>query len=193
LGLADLLRAFEELHHDHVLAFRGDLDDPVGSGRRDPYVVEQQKGVVLVLDEPADRLEGSLTLEGPVSDCPAQLVGPIRANMALRVDLGEEEALRLPFGRCDAQADRGGASRSFQSDRLHLEQGKPELILDGLADRLAPSSTDVEVSSTAPSVGHGEYRVWREEAEGDHGYPCSQDDSGHVVRQMVDGQVDACE
>ena len=90
LGVADLDGVVEELHHDHVLALRRDLDDPVRLRGRETFVVHEAERVVLVLDEPTDRPERGLVLERPVQDRPPELVPAIRADVVLRVQLGEQ-------------------------------------------------------------------------------------------------------
>ena len=95
LGVADLHGALEELHHDHVLALRRDLDDAVGLGRRKAVVVHQPQRVVLVLHEAPDRVERRLVLQRPVQDRAPELVPAVGANVVLRVELREDLALSL--------------------------------------------------------------------------------------------------
>jgi hypothetical protein len=71
--IADLNGAVEELHHDHVFAFRSDLHEAERLRSRQAEVMEQEQRVVLVLDEPADGLERSLVLERAVEDRPPNL------------------------------------------------------------------------------------------------------------------------
>ncbi len=123
VGVADLDRAVEELHHDHVLALGRDLDDPVGRGRREPVVLEQPQRVVLVLDEPADRLERGLVLERAVQDRAAGLVPAVGPHVALRVELGED--VSLGPSSFHPEPERRRASRPLEPDGLHLDDLRP--------------------------------------------------------------------
>ena len=66
-------------------------------------------------------------------------------------------------GHADAQRRR--AARPGQPDRLDVDHGDAELVLDRAADRLAPPPADVEVRGLAPAVRDREHLVRREEAE----------------------------
>ncbi len=128
VGLADLDRALEELHRDQVLALGGDLDDAERVGRREPVLAEHPQGVVLVLDEPANRRERRLVLEPTVKHRAAELVPPVRAHVAFRVQLGKDRPpLALLVGHGELQ--RGGAAGALEADRCDLVHRQPELIL----------------------------------------------------------------
>ena len=130
-GGADLLGAGEELHHDQVLAFGGDLHEPERRRHRDAHVAQPQQRVVLVLDEAAHRLEGRLVLQGAVQDGAAQLVGPVGAHVAFGVQLGEQVTLGLGVAGGHPQPQRGRPRRTLQADRLDVQDRQPELLLDG--------------------------------------------------------------
>ena len=91
LGLAELLGLVEELEGDQVLALGGELDDPVGPRRGQAGVAEQPQGIVLLLDQPADGVEGLLVLEAAVQQLPAELVPAVRAQVAAGVQLAEQD------------------------------------------------------------------------------------------------------
>ena len=91
LGLAELLGFVEELEGDQVLALGGELDDPVGRRRGQAGVAQQPQRIVLLLDQPADGVEGLLVLQAAVQQLPAQLVPPVRAQMAAGVQLAEQD------------------------------------------------------------------------------------------------------
>ena len=137
LGVADLDGVVEELHDDHVLAFRGDLDDAVRFGGRQAFVVHQPERVILVLDEPTHGPERRLVLERAVQDRASKLVPPVGSNVVLGVELGEHIAVRLvigvatvmrrgveppdpsrPTGLIRSRRDRAGPSRRERSPRL---------------------------------------------------------------------------
>jgi hypothetical protein len=106
VGAADFHRAVEELGDQQVLPLRGDLDDAVGLGYRDPDVLQQAQRVVLVLGQAPHGLEGMLVLQGAVEDRPPQLVPAIGADVALGVQLAEQVLLRAALG---PQPQRRGA------------------------------------------------------------------------------------
>ena len=162
VGVADLDRALEELHHDHVLALGGDLDDPVRPGHRDPELVQQAERVVLVLDEPAHGLERLLVLERPVQDRAAELVPAVGPHVALRVQLGEDVALGLVVGRLDLDPQRRRAPGPLQAHGLDVQDRHPELIADRRDDRLAAPAADVQMRRLPALVRHREQVVGSE-------------------------------
>ena len=188
VGLADLDGAGMELGDQHVLPLGGDLHDAVRPGRADPDVLQQAQRVVLVGDQAPHRLERGLVLQRAVQDGPPQLVPPVRADMALGVQLGEHELIRAAF---DPQPQRGGARRGLQPDRLDLGHGEPELVADGLADRLAPPAGHIDVRGAAAPVRDGEHLVRGEEPErGDRDRHGERHAEQHVAG-VIDAQVQA--
>ena len=95
VGFADLHGAMEELGDQHVLALWRDLHDAVRPGGRHAHVLQQAKGVVLVLGEPPHRLERMLVFQGAVEDGPPELVPAVGAHVALGVELGEQVLVRV--------------------------------------------------------------------------------------------------
>ena len=104
VGVADFGGTGEELGDHQVLTLGRDLDNAVGPGRADPDVLQQAQGIVLVGDQAPHRLEGRLILQGAVEDGPPQLVPAVGADVALGVELGEQELIR---GALDPQPQRG--------------------------------------------------------------------------------------
>ena len=135
---------------------------PYGAGTGKLRVLHEPEGVVLVLDEPADGLERGLVLQRAVEDRPAELVPAVGPHVVLGVELGEDVAVRVAG---DPQPQRGGAAGRLEPDRFDLEDGEPELVGDGLPDRVASGSGDVEVGCLAPPVRDRECLVRGEPAE----------------------------
>ena len=156
----------------------------MGPGRADPGILQQAQGIVLVGDQAAHRLERGLILQGAVKDGPPQLVPAVGADVALGVELGEQELIRAVL---HPQPQRGGARGRLQADRLDLGHGKPEPVVHRLADRLPPSAGHIHVRGLAPAVGDGEHLVGGEEPErGD------RDRHGeHRAEQHIAGVIDA--
>ena len=162
LGVADLLRVVEELGDEQVLARRRELDDAVRLRGRDAGVAHDAQRVVLVLDQARDRLEGRFVLEPSVEDRATELVPAVGAHVAHRVELPEEVGVGIAG---DADAQRRRAARAGESERLDLDHGQAELVLDRVTDRLAPTPADVEVRGLALAVGDREHLVRGEEPE----------------------------
>ena len=99
VGVADLLGAVEELGDEQVLALGRHLDDAVGRRGRDADVLQQPQRVVLVLDQPAHRLEGRLVLEAAVEDRAAELVPAVGAHVAHGVELPEQLGVGIALRR----------------------------------------------------------------------------------------------
>ena len=96
LGLADLDSApVEELGDQQVLPLRGDLHDAVRLRHRQPGRLHQPQHVVLVLDQPADRVERLLVLQPAVEQGAAELVPAVRAQVGDRVELREQVRVRV--------------------------------------------------------------------------------------------------
>ena len=138
---------------EQVLALGCHLDDAVRRRGRDADVAQESGRVVLVLDEPPDRLERRLVLEPPVEDRPAELVPAVGPHVVHRVELPEQVGVGVAL---DAEPQRGRAARPFEPDRLDVEHREPELILHRLPDGLAAPAADVEVRGLAPAVGDRE-------------------------------------
>ena len=149
VGVADLDGPVEELGDEEVLALGRQLDDPERGGRRQAGVAHDPQGVVLVLDEPAHRLERRLVLEAPVEDRPARLVPAVRADVVHRVELPEHVRVRIAGER---ESQRCRAARAGEADGLDVDDGDPELRLDGGAERRPAASADVEVGGLAAAV-----------------------------------------
>ena len=127
-----------------------------------PGVAHEAQRVVLVLDEPLHRLERRLVLEPPVEERATELVPAVGPHVVHRVELPEQVGVGVAL---DAEAQRRRTARAGEADRLDVEDRQAELVLDRLADRLAPPPTDVEVRGLALPVGDGEDLVRGEEAE----------------------------
>ena len=190
VGLADFDGAGMEFGDQHVLALGGDLHDAVRPGRADPDVLQQAQGVVLVRDQAPHRLERRLVLQGAVQDGPPQLVPAVGADVALGVQLGEQELIRAAL---DPQPQRRGAGGRLQADRLDLGHREPELVAHGLADRLPPPAGHVHVRGPAAPVGDGEHLVRGEVPErGDRDRHGERDAEQHIAG-VIEAQVQAGE
>ena len=132
LGVADLLGTVEELGDEQVLAVGGQLDDAHRPRRGQSGVAEQAHRVVLVLDQLAHRLERPLVLEVAVEDRPPELVPAVGADVVHRIELPEQVRVGITG---DLQPQRCRAAGSGQPDGLAVDDGEPELVLHGLADR----------------------------------------------------------
>ena len=162
LGVADLLGTVEELGDEQVLALGGQLDDAHGPRRGQAGVTEQAHRVVLVLDQLAHRPERLLILEVSVEDRPPEFVPAVGADMVHRVELPEQVRVGIAG---DPQPQRGRPAGTGEPDRLAVDDGEPELVLYGLADRCPAASRDVEMGGLAAPVGDREELVRGEEAE----------------------------
>ena len=186
VGVADLLRPVEELGDQQVLALGCHLDDSVRRCRRDADIAQEAGRVVLVLDEPPDRLERCFVFEPPVEDRPAELVPAVGPHVVHRVELPEQVRVGVAL---DAQPQRGGAARPFQPDRFDVEHREPELVLHRLPDGLAAPAADVEVRGLAPAVGDREGLVGCEEPERVDRERGREGDSDEDVEGVVRAQV----
>ena len=119
---------------------------PAGPAVGMPAVAHQTQRVVLVLDQPAHRLERRLVLEASVEDGPAELVPAVGAHVVHRVELPEQ--VRVGVAR-DVEAQRRRTARAGEPDRLHVEHGDAELVLDAFTDRVTPPAAHVEVRGLA--------------------------------------------
>jgi hypothetical protein len=99
LDLTDLVRADKELGDEQVLALRSDLDDPVRWRHRQAGVPHQPQQVVLVLHQPALRVERFLVLQLAIEHPATELVSAVRAQVGGRVQLGEQVGLRVALDR----------------------------------------------------------------------------------------------
>jgi hypothetical protein len=187
LGLAEFLGLIEELEGDQVLALGGELDDPVGRRRGQAGVAQQPQRVVLLLDQPADGVEGLLVLEAAVQQLPAQLVPAVRAQVAAGVQLAEQDDRRLAG---DGDAQRGGAGRPGQAERLDLLDLQAELVGQGPADGLAAGPADVQMGAAAPPVGDWEDLVGGEPAEGEQRDGHANDGAQQYVGRGVEAERD---
>ena len=106
--------------------------------------------------------------------------------MALGVELGEQVRRGAAL---HPQAQWRRSSRALEPDGFHLEDGQPQLFLDGPLDGDAAVAGHVEVCLLAPPVGHGERFVGREPAKGDEGNGDTEDDAVDGVGRVVDRQV----
>src|SRR4029453_5091886 len=105
----------EEPGDQQVLPRRGELHEPEGHRAGEPGVAAEPQGVVLLLDEAADGVEGLLVLEAAVQQLPAQLVPAVGAQVAAGVQLAEVLLWRLAL-HGDPQRGRPGGA------------GQPELL-----------------------------------------------------------------
>jgi len=108
--------------------------------------VELVQGVVLLLDQPAHGVERLFVLQAAVEQLPAQLVPAVGAQVAAGVQLAEQDGRRVA-GDLDAQ--RGGAGRAGQAERLDLLDLQAELVGQGPADGLTTGPADVQVGGPA--------------------------------------------
>ena len=131
LGVADLDGAVEELGDEQVLALGRQLDDAERRRGRDAGVAHHAQRVVLVLDEPAHRLERRLVLEPAVEDRAAELVPAVGPHVVHRVELPEQVRVGVAG---DAQPQRRRAAGAGEADRLDVDDGEAELVLDGPPD-----------------------------------------------------------
>jgi hypothetical protein len=126
--------------------------------------------------------------EGAVQDGPPQLVPAVGADVALGIELGEQELIRAVL---DPQPQRGGARGGLQPDRLDLGHIEPELVAHGLADRLPPPAGHINVRGAAAPVRDGEHLVRGEEPErGDRDRHGERHAEQHIAR-VIDTQVQA--
>ena len=153
--VVDLLRAGEELGDEQVFALGCELHDAVRSRRRDPGVSHEAKCVVLVLDEPAHRLERRFVFQSPIADRTAELVPAVRAHVVHRVELPEQVGVGLARG---AQPKRRRAAGLGQPHWLDVDHRDAELILDCATDRLAAATADIEMRGLPSSVRRRERR-----------------------------------
>ena len=91
---------------------------PYGAAVGMPDVAHEPQRVVLVLDEPAHRLERRLVLEAPVEDRAPELVPAVGPDVVHRVELPEQ--VRVGVAR-DAEAQRRRAARAGEADRLDVD------------------------------------------------------------------------
>ena len=111
--------------------------------------------------------------------------------MVLCVELGEQISVGIAL---HLESKGRGARGSLLAERLHVEDGQTELVVDCPADRLTPRTRDVQVRHVPPSpVGDREDFIGREEAKERDGDPHSENDPEHDVRGMVDGEIHAGE
>ena len=110
--------------------------------------------------------------------------------MVHRVELPEQVRVGIAG---DPQPQRGRSAGTGQPDRLAVDDGEPELVLHGLADRCPAGPRHVEVGRLAATVGDGEELVRREEAERQQRDDHADGDGGEDVEGMVDAEVQAGE
>ncbi len=172
----------------HVLPLGRDLHDAVRPGRADPDVLQQAQGVVLVGDQAPHRLDRRFVFQGAVQDGPPQLVPAVGADVALGIELGEHELIRAAL---DPQPQRCRASRRLEADRLDLGHREPELVADGLADRLPSPAGHIDVRGAAAPVCDGKHLVRGEEPERrDRDRHGERHGEQHITR-VIDTQVQA--
>jgi hypothetical protein len=106
LGLAQLGGAGKEFGDQQVFAFRGELDEPERGWAGEPGGVQLVQGVVLLLDQPPHGVERLLVFQAAVQQLAAELVPAVRAQVALGVQLAEQDGRRVALDR-DPQG--GGA------------------------------------------------------------------------------------
>jgi hypothetical protein len=95
LHLAELHRAGEELADQQILPLRGQLHEPERRRAGQPGPLHQRQRVVLLLDQPPHGVERLLVLQPPVQQLPAQLVPAVGAQVALGVQLTEQQPWRV--------------------------------------------------------------------------------------------------
>ena len=147
LGLAQLGGAVEELGDQQVLPLGGELDEPERGRAGQPGPLHQRQRVVLLLDQPADGVERLLVLQPAVQQLPAQLVPAVRAQVAAGVQLAEQVGGRVAL---DGDAQRGGAGRAGQPERLDLLDEEAELLFEAPPDRRPSWAADIQVGAAAP-------------------------------------------
>ena len=165
VGVAELDGALEELGDQHVLALGRELDEPVRPGARHARLAEDAQRVVLLLHQPAHRVERLLVLQPSVQQLATELVPAVRPQVGARVELAEQVRRRRAV---HLQAQRRRAGRLAQPERSDLGDGEAELLGDRLANRFAPRAADVEVRGPPPAVRHREHLARREVAEAGH-------------------------
>ena len=154
LGVADLLRAVEELGDEQVLALRRELDDAhrlQRSGCR--------RRASAAACSPRTRRAGAPTGTAP------RPRGGRRGSCARACTSGRSargssrRASRRGGGRSrGGEAQRRRAARPGERERLDVDDAQAELLLDGAADGLATPPADVEVGRLAPAVADRERR-----------------------------------
>ena len=171
---------------EQVLPLGGELDDPTGRGGRDAEVLQEPEGVVLVLDEPSDRLEGGLVLEAPVEDRPSELVPAVRPDVVHGIELPEQ--VRVGVTR-HPDPERRRAAGSGQADGFDVDDREAELVLDGAPQRLAPPAPHIEVGGLPASVRDREDIVRGEEPEGVQQDRHGEGHADNYVERMLHAQV----
>ena len=162
---------------------------PDGAAVGMPAVAQEPQGVVLVLHQPADRLERRLVLEPAVEDGAARSCTsgpPGRGSWRRASRTGSVSGSPATRSRSGVEPPEPARPTGFMSTTV-----TPELVLHGAPDGLASTPADVEVRGLALPVGDREDLVRGEEPEGvdgeRHGESAADDD----VRRVVDGQVQA--
>ena len=182
LGVAELDRPVDERRDEHVLTFGRQLDDAHRLRGRDAGVAHQAQRVVLLLDEPAHRLERRLVLQPAVEHGAPELVPAVGAHVVHGVELPEQLAA-VDGG----EPQRRRSARAREPERRDLGDADPELLLHGVADGLAAPPGDVEVGRLAAPVldRHDAVRSEPAECQQRDGDPEGQGD------EDVEGVVDA--
>ena len=75
--------------------------------------------------------------------------------MALGVQLAEDIAGRTRFS-LELDPQWGGAGRPGQPERLDLQRGQPQLVGQGVADRLTTAAAHIQMGAAATLVGDRE-------------------------------------
>ncbi len=135
---------------------------PYGAAVGMPTSRSSRSRVVLVLDEPAHRLERRFVLEPPVEDGAPELVPAVGPHVVHRVELAEQ--VRVGIAR-DPQPQRCRSARAFEPDRLDVEDREAELVLHRVPDRLAARPPTSRCAVLPAAVRDREHLVRREEAE----------------------------
>jgi len=76
-----------------------------------------------------------------------------------------------------------------QTERLHAGDREPQLVIQGGDDRRAAAAADVEMRLAPAPVRNGEGVVGDHQPEPHHGERPRDDQRGHLVGGMIDGQV----